>query len=138
MPKQFITLTLGVASLLALSSSVGSAAEKVDISKLPPPSDKKDLTYAADIKPIFEKASCFKCHGPEKQKGKLRVDSLEAVLKGSKEEKILVPGKSAESVLVFSVARLVEDDAMPPADKGEPLTNEQVGLVRAWIDQGAK
>jgi mono/diheme cytochrome c family protein len=139
MPKKTITLRLGVASALALSSLIASAADaKVDISKLPPASDKKGVTYAADIKPIFEKASCFKCHGPEKQKGKLRVDSLDAVLKGAKDEKILVPGKSAESILVISVARLVEDDAMPPADKGEPLTKEQVGLVRAWIDQGAK
>ena len=88
---------------------------------------------------MFEK-SCFKCHGSEKQKGKLRVDSLDAVLKGGEDGKVVVPGKSAESLLVYTVARVCvdEDDFMPPEDKGKPLTKEQVGLIRAWIDQGAK
>ena len=57
----------------------------IDISKLPAPSAKKDLTYAKDIKPLFEK-SCFKCHGSEKQKGKLRLDSIEAVKRLVREE----------------------------------------------------
>ena len=129
--------TLPLFALLAASALAVHAAAKVDTSKLPPAATKTGVTYAADIKPIFEK-SCFKCHGEEKQKGKLRLDSLEATLKGGDDGKILEPGKSAESTLVHSVARLDEDEAMPPADKGEPLTKEQVGLIRAWIDQGAK
>ena len=112
---------------------------KLDPSKLPPASDKTGLAYDKDIKPIFEK-SCFKCHGSEKQKGKLRVDSLAAVLKGGEEGKILEPGNSAKSLVVYAVARvcLDEDSFMPPEDKGKPLTKDQVGLIRAWIDQGAK
>jgi mono/diheme cytochrome c family protein len=124
-------------SVLFLSMVAGALAADVDISKLPPASDKKGVTYDKDIKAIFEK-SCFKCHGPEKQKGKLRLDSLAAALKGGEDGKILEPGNSAKSTIVHAVARLVEDDAMPPADKGEPLSKEQVGLIRAWIDQGAK
>ncbi len=129
--------TLPLFALLAASALAVHAAAKVDTSKLPPAATKTGVTYAADIKPIFEK-SCFKCHGAEKQKGKLRLDSLEATLKGGDDGKILEPGKSAESTLVHSVARLDEDEAMPPADKGKPLTKEEVGLIRAWIDQGAK
>ena len=129
--------TLPLFALLAASALAVHAAAKVDTSKLPPASTKTGVTYAADIKPIFEK-SCFKCHGAEKQKGKLRLDSLEATLKGGEDGKVLEPGKSAESTLVHSVARLDEDEAMPPADKGKPLTKEEVGLIRAWIDQGAK
>src|SRR6266700_7096340 len=115
------------------------AADKtVDVSKLPPAADKKGVAYAADIRPIFEK-TCFKCHGPEKQKGKLRVDSLQAALKGSENGKVVEPGNSAKSVLVHNVSRIGdEDDWMPPTDKGEPLSKAQVGLIRAWIDQGAK
>ena len=109
----------------------------MDASKLPPVASKSGVTYATDIKPIFEK-SCFKCHGSEKQKGKLRLDSLEAVLKGGEEGKILEAGNSAKSPMVFAVARVDEDEAMPPADKGQPLTKDQVSLIRAWIDQGAK
>lgn len=113
------------------------AADKVDVSKLPPVAKQQGVTYAKDIQPIFEK-SCVKCHGPEKQKGKIRVDSLEATLKDGEHGPIVVKGKSAESALVHSVARLNEDEAMPPEGKGDPLTKEQVGLIRAWIDQGAK
>ncbi len=112
------------------------AAEVAD--KLPPAADKKGLTYEKDIKPIFQK-SCLECHGPDKQKGRVRLDSLEATLKSAR-GKAVVPGKSAESLLVISVARVSEDPDhnMPPEGKGEPLTKEQVGLIRAWIDQGAK
>ena len=128
--KAFV-LTLGI-----ITCAAAIQAADVDISKLPPASEKKGLTYDKDIKAIFEK-SCFKCHGAEKQKGKLRLDSLAAALKGGEDGKVILPGNSAKSGLVHSIARLVEDDAMPPKDKGEPLTKDQIGLVRAWIDQGA-
>ena len=146
--------------IIVLSLTCCSAYAAVDISKLPPASTQQGVTYAKDIKPIFED-SCFRCHGSEKQKGGLRLDSLEAALKGGKDNKgkDVVPGKSAESHLVIAVAQLDEKSAMPPKRKGPPgggpggpggpggghggppakvLTAEQVGLVRAWIDQGAK
>ncbi len=134
MNKLILSLAAGVAGLL-----VTQAAERpsVDLTKIPPASDKKGLTYAKDIKPIFEK-SCFKCHGEEKQKGQLRFDSLEATLNGGENGKVVEPGKSEKSVILIGVARLDPDSAMPPADKGDPLTKEQIGLIRAWIEQGAK
>ncbi|MDX1951337.1 MAG: c-type cytochrome domain-containing protein [Verrucomicrobiota bacterium] len=122
-------------ALAALSTAMLHA--DVDVSKLPPASDKKGVTFDKDIKPIFEK-SCFKCHGTEKQKGKLRVDSLDAILKGGENGEVIAKGNSAKSSLVHAVSGLVEDMLMPPEGKGDPLTKEQVGLVRAWIDQGAK
>lgn len=110
----------------------------VDISKLPPPSTKTGIKYETDIKPLFEK-SCVKCHGAEKQKAKLRLDSLEGALKGGENGPNILPKDSAKSSLVHSVARIGdEDDFMPPKGKGEPLSKEDVGLIRAWIDQGAK
>jgi len=115
----------------------GTAAFAAD--KLPPVANQAGVTYEKDIKSIFEK-SCFKCHGPEKQKSKLRLDTLAAVLKGGDHGKALVAGKSADSKLVIAVARMMkkDDENMPPDGKGDPLTKEQVGLIRAWIDQGAK
>jgi mono/diheme cytochrome c family protein len=132
-------MILKVLTLIFVSAFVAAAADKkVDTSKLPPASDKKGVTYDKDIKPIFEK-SCCKCHGSEKQKAKLRLDSLSAALKGSENGKILESGESAKSKIVHNVARIGdEDDWMPPVDKGDPLTKDQVGLIRAWIDQGAK
>ena len=142
MSKQNSILIISVASALTITLFSAIAAEKkVDVSKLPPPSEKKGVTYAKDIKPIFEK-SCFKCHGPDKQKSKLRLDSLEAVLKGGENGPDIIPGKSAESTLVHNVAQIGdEDEFMPPPDnkdKIKPLDKEQIGLIRAWIDQGAK
>ena len=142
--KKLIIACLSLAftgSLLLANAAEKEKKTDVDISKLPPASDKKGVTYAADIKPIFEK-SCIKCHGAEKQKGKLRLDSLEAVLKGGQDGKVVEPGASAKSMLVHNVAHIGdEDDYMPPPDNKDkipPLTKEQIGLIRAWIDQGAK
>ena len=127
--------------LTAQSAEKDKDKPAVDVSKLPPASDKKDVTYAKDIKPMFDK-SCINCHGPDKQKGKLRLDSLQAALKGGQDGKVIEPGDSAKSVLVHNVAHLGdEDDYMPPPDNKDkipPLTKEQIGLIRAWIDQGAK
>jgi len=123
---------------IALSAVISSQAADPDIKKLPAPAAKTGLTYDADIKPIFQK-SCFKCHGPDKQKAKLRVDSLAALKKGGEDGDVLSVGKSEKSRLVHSVARILdEDENMPPEDKGDPLTKDQVALIRAWIDQGAK
>src|SRR5687768_7586124 len=121
---------------MVLAASMTLRAD-VDVSKLPPAAAKNDVTFAKDIKPILEKA-CFNCHGEEKQKAKLRVDSVEAIKKGSENGKIIEEGKSEKSSLVHTVAGLVEDMMMPPEGKADPLTKEQIGLLRAWIDQGAK
>ena len=88
---------------------------------------------------LFDKVRIGQCHGAEKQKGGVRLDTLEAALK-SKNGKVVAPGKSAESQVVISIAQMAknEDENMPPKGKGDPFTKEQVGLVRAWIDQGAK
>ena len=134
-----VAVTLGLASLQATAQDKKNA--KVDVSKIPPASTAKDVTYAKDIKPIFEK-SCIKCHGEEKQKAKLRLDSLAAVLKGGEDGQVILPGKSAESLLVHNISHVGDEDQyMPPPDNKDkipPLTPEQIGTIRAWIDQGAK
>lgn len=129
-----LTLTAAL-SCCAFSASVFAA--DVDLSKIPPAASTKGVTFDKDIKPIFEK-SCVKCHGAEKQKGKYRLDTLEAALKAGESGDAILKGDSAKSPLVQSIARLDPDAAMPPDGKGDPLTPAQIGLVRAWIDQGAK
>jgi mono/diheme cytochrome c family protein len=127
--------------LLALAGTLPVLAAEVDASKLPPASDRKGVTYAQDIKPIFDK-SCIRCHGPEKPKAGLRMDSLAGLLKGTSERKVIKPGDSAQSLLVHAVAQLGDEEHWmpPPGNKAgiAPLTKEQVGLIRAWVDQGAK
>lgn len=111
------------------------------ISQLPPPSPKKGVTFAADIKPIFEH-SCVRCHGRLKPRAHLRLDKLWGVLNGGEDGKVVKPGNSAQSLLVRNVAHMGDpDDYMPPPKNHlgiEPLSRTQVGLIRAWIDQGAK
>lgn len=127
--------------LAAMGVAVVLVAGPIEAGKLPPVSEKKGVTFAGDIKPIFEK-SCVKCHGGEKPKAKLRLASLKGVLRGGEDGKVIQPGKSAESRLVKNVAHLGDkDDWMPPPKNKAripPLTAEEVGLIRAWIDQGAK
>ncbi len=133
-------LSLAVASAFALTA-LSTSAEGLDPKKLPPASDKSGITYAADIKPIFEK-SCVKCHSGDKAKGKLHLDSLEGAVKGGKEGPDIIPGKADKSPLVYAVAHAGEEDDFMPPPKNKanigPLTKEQVGLIRAWVDQGAK
>lgn len=121
--------TAAVLSLACVQAAQGAP----DVAKLPPVAA-VTADFARDIKPIFAD-HCVKCHGAEKQKGGLRLDNKASAFQGGDEGKVLVVGKSAESPLVHLVAGLEEDKVMPP--KGERLTATQIGLLRAWIDQGA-
>ncbi|HHY87133.1 MAG TPA: hypothetical protein GYA07_16600 [Verrucomicrobia bacterium] len=128
--------------LLGVSALAGIAlAAEVDLNKLPPAASREGVTFAKDIKPIFDK-SCIKCHGPERPKARLRLDSLEATLKGSENGKVVEPGNSAKSILLHAVAHLLpKDEWMPPPNNrvnASPLTPEEIGLIRAWIEQGAR
>ncbi len=139
MERKSILLSLGFALAVA-APAVAGELELGDASKLPPAAKKAGVTYDADIKPLFEK-SCLKCHSGEKPKGKYSMESKERVLKGGPDGAPIVAGNSAKSPLVHFVADLVADSEMPPKDKREKypaLTKDQIGLVRAWIDQGAK
>lgn len=132
---KFIIITLA-ASFAVTTGALAQAA------KLPPASSKQGLTYATDIKPIFD-ASCVDCHSGNRAKARLHLETLDGVLNGSKEGKILTPGDGANSLIVKAIAHLTKDrdDWMPPLHNKEgfkPLLPEEIGLIRAWIDQGAK
>lgn len=120
---------------LVLVGCLSCPGAEIDPGKLPPAAP-GPVDFARDIQPIFEK-TCLRCHGPEKPKSKFRLDNRESALKGGENGVDIVPGESAKSPLIHYVARLVEDMEMPPEGKGDPLTPEQVGLLRTWIDQGA-
>ncbi len=100
-----------------------------------PPAANKDVDFVRDVRPIFQRA-CFRCHGPDKQKSEFRLDVRQSALTGGESyAPNIVPGKSADSPLVKMVAG-IGDVTMPP--EGNRLSAEEVGLLRAWIDQGAK
>ena len=94
--------------------------------------------YAQTVQPAFAK-KCYSCHGPEKQKGKFRLDLREALLKGGDSgEAVVTPGDLEKSRLLYHLLLPRDhDDAMPPKGK-EPLTPEEVVAVGQWILAGAK
>lgn len=131
-----LTFSLGLAVAYANDTTSGAATPT-----LPPASTKTGVTFDTDIKPMFV-ASCIPCHsgaGPKKPRGGLALDTLEGTLKGSRDGAVLKAGDSAHSDLVLSVAHIGDPDSfMPKGKTAKPLTPDQIGLLRAWIDQGAK
>ena len=93
------------------------------------------IDYARDVKPILRER-CYNCHGTLKQKAKLRLDSGQLIHKGGSSGPAIVPGKSAESLLIEKVSDADAESRMPPELK--PLTAGQIETIKAWIDQGAK
>ncbi|MGH7246535.1 MAG: PSD1 and planctomycete cytochrome C domain-containing protein, partial [Pseudomonadota bacterium] len=75
-------------------------------------------------------------HGPGAQMGGLRLDSGPAVLAGGGDGKVITPGQSAGSLLIRRVSSSQKGFYMPPV--GQRLTAEEIAVIRAWVDQGAK
>ena len=93
-------------------------------------------TFAALVQPILEQ-NCVACHGPEKSKGGLRLDSFEALLKGSKSGPVLVAAKAEESELLKRLRLpLQNEDHMPPDGKPQPNADD-IALLEWWISAGA-
>src|SRR5438270_7890785 len=98
-----------------------------------PPAASVRVDYTRDIEPLLARR-CVVCHGPQQQMSGLRLDQKEAALKGGATGVAIQPGDSAHSRLIRLVAG-VDKKTMPPV--GARLTADEVGLLRAWIDQGS-
>lgn len=132
--------------MLAMTEALppGTTTEKPPVAakkpKDAPPVAAEKVDFAKQIKPLLER-SCVACHGPDKQRSNFRLDSREALLKGGNTgSAVVVPGKSAQSTLLDYVSGRVEGMEMPPVprrDKFAAFTNDEVELLRAWIEQGA-
>lgn len=95
-----------------------------------------EVDYAKSIKPLLHER-CYSCHGAIKQKAKLRLDTVELMLKGGKSGPALQRGQPDKSPLITRVATTDLADRMPPEHEGEPFTTAQVQLLRDWIAAGA-
>lgn len=120
---------------LVTLSSLAATPTPADLSRLPPPAS-HSVAFDAEVLPILEKA-CLRCHGPEKPKAGFRLDHRDAALQGGNSGPAILPGRSADSPLIHFIAGLVEDMEMPPTGKGDPLSPDDISILRAWIDQGA-
>ncbi len=102
-------------------------------SELPPAADMR-VDFDQHVKPILA-AKCHACHGTKQQQSGLRLDMRQNALRGGDYGPVILAGKSADSKLIL---RLVSGDGgmqMPPTG---PLAAEDIGVLRAWIDQGAE
>jgi hypothetical protein len=132
----FSSNKFGMRAVLFLVVCPALSAADIQTNQLPPSADVK-VDFDRDIRPILG-TSCVRCHGPEKPRSHFRLDNRDAALIGGNENTDdIVPGDSSKSLLIHYVARQVPDMEMPPTGKGDPLTPEQVSVLRAWIDQGA-
>lgn len=120
---------------LMASPLQGQDAVSEDSPSTLPPALDRPIDFSNEVLPIFENA-CIRCHGRGKDKGGFRLDSRDALLEGGDSGDAVVIGNSAESYLIHLVAGTDPDDVMP--QKGNRLTAEEVGILRAWVDQGAE
>jgi mono/diheme cytochrome c family protein len=119
--KLLLSAVVGVGLLAPVAVRAADDAPKID--------------FVKQVRPILAE-SCYKCHGAEKTKGGLRLDSPEAITKGGKDGKAIEKGAPETSPLFL---RLVlpkgHDDIMP--SEGDPLPREKTDLIGQWIMQGA-
>lgn len=134
------SLLYAAAVLAAVFVSVAAADDKepakgngpIKIIKL----DRKEpVLYDKEIEPILVN-KCMFCHSGNLKEGKLDMASYEVLVKGGKRGSPIVPGNSDQSLLYKSCSKS-EKPLMPPKNE-EPLTPEELALIKLWIDQGAK
>lgn len=98
--------------------------------------NRKDaVAYEKEIEPILINKCSF-CHSGNIKEGKLDLSTYENLMKGGKRGMAVVPGKSAES-LIIKLSGKTDRPQMPPKSE-EPLSPEELALLKLWIDQGAK
>ncbi|MGZ5134733.1 MAG: c-type cytochrome domain-containing protein [Flavitalea sp.] len=102
----------------------------------PIPNIQEAVLYTDIVQPIFQ-ARCYNCHSSKKQKGKLRVDEKEFILKGGESGKVIVPGKPEESEMIERLLLPPDnEDHMPPKRRPQ-LTKEEIKLLHWWVSNGA-
>lgn len=133
----------GAFSLAALVAPSGKVAVAADA-----PNPEGVKLFEAKIRPILAQ-HCVGCHGPDKQKGKLRVDTREALIKGGLEDDkqvvVVVPGDPGKSKIIEAIEYKDEDSAMPPPKKNKEtgkmesrkLSDQEIKDVTEWVKLGA-
>ncbi len=92
----------------------------------------QEVYFETKVRPVLAE-NCFSCHGPEKQKLGLRLDSLEAMLKGGESGSALTPGDPDKSAIIVAI-RYDGETKMPPKAK---LPQEAIDALTEWVKMGA-
>lgn len=126
-----VTLTAIVSR--AQAPAVPAAPASPDPQTLPAAAS-DPIDFARDVVPILD-TSCIRCHGRGKARGGFSLETRAMMMEGGDSGDAVLPGKSGDSLLIHLVAGLDPDNVMP--QKGSRLRPAQIGVLRAWIDQGA-
>lgn len=116
---------------LGVSASVTAARAEDGVAQTPKPTAEQMRFFESQVRPLLVE-HCTKCHGADKQKGDLRLDSLADVRAGGESGLAIVPGKPEESLLIEAVR--YESLEMPPAGK---LADAQIEILTRWVAMGA-
>lgn len=124
----------GLFVLVALAAP--TYAEPISIATI----DRKEpVDFQREIVPILQK-KCLACHSTSERQGELVLETPATMIKGGDTGPAIAAGKGVESLLL-KLASHQEEPFMPPPDNdvaAAPLTPEELGLIKLWIDQGAK
>lgn len=127
---------VGVSLLLFPSLSPETAVAHPEARRTSADAKDAPVSFDQDIVPILTKR-CHSCHtAAEKVKGGLDMTTYQTFIKGGSRGSPVVPGKSAESLILALMFR-DEKPFMPPVTE-EPASIEEALLIKRWIDQGAK
>ncbi|WP_437222365.1 DUF1553 domain-containing protein [Planctomicrobium sp. SH661] len=100
------------------------------------PAEAQVIDFQTQVRPIFVEY-CTGCHGPSEQQGGLRLDHRKPALQGGDSGEVIVPHESGKSELIRRIQSKDESERMPPVDGGNALSQEEVSLLKTWVEQGA-
>ncbi|MCO8122921.1 PSD1 and planctomycete cytochrome C domain-containing protein [Stieleria sp. TO1_6] len=132
----FMAICLGLLNSFSFAQDTQSPAGKSAPGARLAASDSKTVDFLSEIQPIL-RDNCYECHAGTTQEGGLNLGIKAKAMQGGDSDAAILAGKSNESLLIQLVSGVDEDRLMPP-EGNEPLTEEQIGLLRSWIDGGAR
>jgi mono/diheme cytochrome c family protein len=125
MTASFVRHFWTIAAIVAVGArAAGGAAD-----------DRQLAAYADHIRPLLAER-CFSCHGGLKQEAGLRLDTVALMQEGGESGSVIVAGHPEASLILERVSDPEPESRMPPEGEGEPLSAEQLALLRDWIKAG--
>jgi hypothetical protein len=102
---------------------------------------RQTISYHQDVYPVL-KTNCLACHRPPEGKGYLKthlsMESYQSLMKGTYYGPVIVPGDSRKSILNMLVEGRADASLRMPHQRDEPLTAQEIEILRLWVDQGAR
>lgn len=97
----------------------------------------EQVVYTHLVQPFLDQ-KCVSCHGPDKQKGKYRMDTYDALVAGGKNDGDgIVPGNADDSSVIFRIELDEDDDEHMPPEGKKDLEEHELVVLKWWIDEGA-